>query len=227
MTRRGFTLIEVMLAIAITAMIGTLIYGGFAQTALNRSRIEADLIHHRSVQLTLEKMARELSMAYVSTHVNPGTALQTMRTAFIGQDSGDEDRIDFTSFSHRRLYKDTHESDQNEISYFVARHPEEPATRVLARREQKRIDDDPQRGGKVQILLEGIEELDIEYLDPLSAEWVKSWDTTQAVGQANRLPSQVKITIKVTDPQRNIEQVFSTRAALPMTYALNHANYNP
>ena len=224
----AFTLIEVMLAIAIAAMIGAMIYGGFAQTALNRSRIEDDLNRNRAIHLTMEKISRELSMAFVSTHVNPGLALQSVRTAFVGKDHGAEDRIDFTSFSHRRLYRDAHESDQNELSYFVTRHPDDPSMKVLARREQNRIDDDPQRGGKVQILLEDIQSFDVEYYDSVSSQWQKTWDTTQALGQSNRLPLQVKISIKIKDPRRkNEEQTFSTRATLPMTYALNHANYNP
>ena len=224
MKSAAFTLIEIMLAIAISAIVGSLIYGGFAQTALNRSRIEADLNHNRAVHLTLEKISRELSMAFVSTHVNPGIALQTVRTAFVGKD----DRIDFTSFSHRRLYRDAHESDQNELSYFVASHPDDSSIKVLARREQNRIDDDPQRGGKVQILLEGIESFEFEFFNPDTSQWQESWDTTQSTGQPNRLPSQVKIAITLKDPHRgNVEQTFTTRATIPITYALNHASYNP
>ena len=38
--RRGFTLLEVILAVTILALIGTMIYGGFSQTALNKARVE-------------------------------------------------------------------------------------------------------------------------------------------------------------------------------------------
>ena len=226
--KKGFTLIEVFLAIAILAIVGTLVYGGFSQTAINKARVEESLDHYRTVNMALERMVRELSMAFVSTHVNPSPVLQFSQTAFIGTDELAGDRVDFTSFSHRRLYRNAHESDQNEISYFVTDHPDEPGVRVLARREQNRIDADPQHGGKSQILIEGVESLDIEYFDPLITDWVKTWDTTQFTGQPNRLPTQVKIRLEVQDPSRpGTTQVFATRAILPLQYGLNHANYNP
>lgn len=226
--KRGFTLLEIILAVTILALVGTMIYGGFAQTALNKTRVETDVDHYRSVHMALERIVREVTMAFVSTHVNPSPDLRTVQTAFVGRDRGGDDRLDFTSFSHRRLYRNAHESDQNEISYFVTEHPDEPGERVLARREQNRIDEDPTRGGKSQILVEGVEEFNVEYLDPLLSDWVSSWATDDQFGQPNRLPSQVRIRLTVKDPGRpGKTHTFGTRATIPINYALNHANYNP
>ena len=226
--KRGFTLLEVILAVTVLALIGTMVYGGFSQTALNKARIEKDVDHSRVVHMALQRMTRELTMAFVSTHVNPSLDLRVQNTAFIGKDNGRDDRIDFTSFSHRRLYRDAPESDQNEISYFVTEHPDDPDINVLARREQNRIDDDPRRGGKSQILVENIEEFNLEYFDPLLSEWVDTWDTVNTLAQPNRLPSQVRITLSVQDPRpRRGPQTFGARVVLPINYALNHANYNP
>jgi general secretion pathway protein J len=225
---KGFTLLEILLAIAILSFVGALIYGGFAQTSLNKERVEDDIDHSRIVHTALQRMGRELSMAFISTHVNADPQLQASKTVFIGTDRLNGDRIDFNSFSHRRLYRNAHESDQNSISYFVTQHPDDPDLQVLARREENRIDEDPLRGGKSLILIEGVEELDIEYLDPLSKQWVKSWDSTDPAGQLNRLPTQVRIRIAVRDPRRpgRVEE-FGTRVMIPLTFALNHANYNP
>ena len=226
--KRGFTLLEVILAVTILALVGTMIYGGFSQTALNKARVEKDVDHSRVVHMALERMVRELTMAFVSTHVNPSLDLRVVNTAFIGKDNGRDDRIDFTSFSHRRLYRNARESDQNEVSYFIAPHPDDPDVNVLARREQSRIDEDPRKGGKSQILVEGVEEFNVEYYDPLLSEWVQSWDTVNALGQPNRLPTQVRIRLGVKDPRRPDEtQTFGTRVTIPITFALNHANYNP
>ncbi len=226
--RRGFTLLEIMLAVAVLSLVGTMIYSGFAQTALNKARIEQDVDHSRVIHMTLERMARELTMAFVSTHVNPSLDLRIVDTAFIGKDNGKDDRIDFTSFSHRRLYRNARESDQNEISYFVTEHPDDPGVLVLARREQNRIDEDPRRGGKSQILVENIEEFNVEYFDPLLSDWVQTWNTEDMLAQPNRLPTQVRIRLSVKDPRHRGEtQTFGTRVTIPLTYALNHANYNP
>jgi general secretion pathway protein J len=226
--KRGFTLLEVMLAVAVLAVVGTMVYGGFSQTALNKARVEEDVDHSRIIHMALERMVRELTMAFVSTHTNPSLDLRVVETAFIGKDNGKDDRIDFTSFSHRRLYRNARESDQNEISYFVTRHPDDRDVQVLARREQNRIDEDPRRGGKSQILVENIEEFNLEYYDPLLSDWVQTWDTEDVLAQPNRLPTQIRILLSVKDPRRRGEtQTFGTRVTIPLTYALNHANYNP
>jgi len=226
--RRGFTLLEIILAVTVFALVSTMIYGGFSQTALNKARVEEDVDHSRIVHMALERMTRELTMAFVSTHTNPSLDLRVVETAFIGKDNGQDDRIDFTSFSHRRLYRDARESDQNEISYFVTQHPDDLRVQVLARREQNRIDEDPRRGGKSQILVENVEEFNLEYFDPLLTDWVQTWDTEDVLAQPNRLPTQVRIRLTVQDPRRKGEtQSFGTRVTIPLTYALNHANYKP
>ncbi len=226
--KRGFTLLEIILAVTVLALVGTMVYGGFSQTALNKARVEEDVDHSRIVHMALDRMVRELTMAFVSTHVNPSMDLRVVETAFVGKDNGKDDRIDFTSFSHRRLYRNARESDQNEISYFVTEHPDEPGVQVLARREQNRIDSDPRRGGKSQILVEDVEEFNLEYFDPLLSDWVQSWNTEDVLAQPNRLPSQVRIRLSTKDPRhRGKTETFGTRVTIPLTYALNHANYNP
>jgi general secretion pathway protein J len=226
--RQGITLIEVMVAMAVIAIVSTLLYTGFTQTAANKRTIERELTRQHEIRMGLERVARELSMAYVSAQLNPSPALQSVKTAFIGKEDGGGSRIDFTSFSHRRLYRDAHESDQNELSYFVTRHPDDGSRSVLARREQNRVDDDPETGGRTQILIDDIESFELSFLDPVSGEWLSSWDSTQGAMQPNRLPTQVLIVLRVPNPRgRGPAITYGTRATLPMTYALNHAIYKP
>jgi general secretion pathway protein J len=222
------TLIEAMIAITILGIVTTLVYGGFAQTMENKRRVEAQGDRAQVVRVAMERMVRELAQAYVSVHVNPNPQFQTMLTCFHGYREGRASRVDFTSFSHRRLYRDAHESDQNELSYFVARHPDGRDRRVLARREQRRIDAEPDRGGQITILVEDVEDFQLEYLDPQTLDWLDEWDATPAGGQANRLPVQVRITLALPGLiQRSRTERYVTRASIPITWALNHAVYNP
>jgi general secretion pathway protein J len=224
----GMTLVETMVAIAILSVVSVMVWGGFAQTSRNKERVEGDLERNHIVSSAVARMQRELSMAFVSAQVNPSPGLVKMKTCFIGTDRSGGDRLDFTSFSHRRLFRDAHESDQNELSYFVTRHPEDARRKVLARREERRLDDDPQRGGTVQILVDDVTSLELEYLDPLTNEWLRTWDTTQLTGQPSRLPAQVKILLTVPHPRRRGATVtYGTRAEIPIRFALNHAIYNP
>jgi len=225
MRRAGMTLIEVMLAVTIFAGMGALIYGGFAQTARAKKALETQLDRYHAISAAMERMTRELSAAYISIQVNPTQSAQTAKTAFIGRDSGFGDRLDFNSLSHQRIYRDAKESDQNELSYFVT----EARTgkgNLLARRVQPRPDDKPGEGGRVEVLLDDVLELQFEYFDPISRDWVKSWDTTSAAGQMNRLPLQVKILLTVPGVMKSKDkEVFGTRVSIPITYPLNHAVY--
>ena len=229
--REGITLIEVMVAVTILSMVTLMVWSGFSQTARTKQDLEEILNRSHTIHSAMERMAREISMAYVSAQLNPDPNLQVMRTAFVGRDGGRRDRLDFNSFSHRPLYRNAHESDQNELSYFLAPNPRPDGDGyVLARRQQGRPDEEPGRGGEVYILLEGVEELEFEYLDPVSMEWLETWDSDpdNATAQRNRLPAQVKIVLRVQDVENPDEIVtYSTRTSIQLTWALNHAVYNP
>ncbi len=69
----------------------------------------------------LQRIVRDLSAAYLSMHVPTSQALLTEKTAFVGRHATQFDRVDFTAFAHRRTERDSHESDQAEVGYFVAR----------------------------------------------------------------------------------------------------------
>jgi general secretion pathway protein J len=226
--QRGMTLIEIMAAMAILAIVASLLYSAFVQTAHNKQRIETELDRYHEIHTGIERIAQELSMAYISAQRNPNEALRVVMTGLVAKDSGSNSRVDFTSFSHRRLYRNAHESDQNELSYFVTDDPKHTGQRVLARREQRRIDDDFRKGGQSQILIENIRSFELSFLDPIAWTWAPTWDTTQPAMQPNRLPSQVKILVTVPNVTgRGPDQTFGTRSYFPNTYALNFTAYKP
>src|SRR4029078_1008905 len=137
-------------------------------------------------------------------------------TAFVAKDQGSSDRVDFTSFSHRRLGQNLHESDQNELSYFMARDPDRGDKYDLVRRESKEIDLDPTRGGAVNVMAEDVESFDLWYLDPVTTEWTETWDSTQAAGQPNRIPLQVKIRLVLKGGVGEAPIKMETKVALEM-----------
>lgn len=193
--QRGLTLLEVLVSITILALIGSLVYG--ALDGMQRSRTGLGRINDRYHQGrgALSRMSRELQSAFLSVH-QPLVAAQSVRTTnFVGLDSAGFDRVDFNSFSHRRLARDSHESDQNELGYFASRDPDNYEKTDLARREAKTLDLEPTKGGVVAVLAEDVESFDLKYLDPVTGEWQDSWDASQAAGQLGRLPSQVWITL--------------------------------
>ena len=55
----------------------------------------------------------------------------------------------------------------------------------------------------MDVLATDIDLFDLEYLDPLTGQWTETWDTTQAVGQAARLPLQVRVLLVLNGGQRS------------------------
>jgi general secretion pathway protein J len=222
------SLIEVMVAMTIFAVVATLLYSGFQQTARVKERVEASLDREHEIRSGIERMAQELATAYTSNQRNINESLRTMMTGFVAKEQGSNTKIYFSSFSHRRLYRNAHESDQNELAYFVTGDPNEPSKDVLARREQRRVDEDLEKGGQIQVLIENVRGFEVQFFDPLTKEWSTNWDTTSAGGQPNRLPLQAKINVTVPNlTGKGPDQVFGTRTWFPNTYALNFTLYKP
>ena len=78
----GFTLIEVMLALALMALVTSILWGTIAQTAKVKKRIEAAEDRTHTVRVALMRMSREIEMAYQSNFEALGT--QERRTMFSG-----------------------------------------------------------------------------------------------------------------------------------------------
>ncbi|MBX3193282.1 MAG: general secretion pathway protein GspJ [Labilithrix sp.] len=215
------TLLEVLVSLGVLAMISLLIYGAF--DSLNRGRKGEAMRVDRARQGrdAMERITREISGAFISMHQPANLALQTRQTGFIATNSSQFDRLDFTSFAHRRVTKEAKESDQCEIGYFVVKDPDHDDKMDLVRREQSPIDADLKRGGVVNVLAEDVELFDIRYLDPLTGQWLESWDTTQATGQLNRLPIEVRVSLTLKGVKNTPPFKFTTKFIVPMVQPLS------
>ena len=212
---RGFTLIEIMVSAAIVAMVSVMVFASMKHTFQAKSAIEAQAGRYRTVRLALERMARELSMAYVSQ--NEDTSQQERRTFFIGKKHTDYDEVRFSYFGHQRLYQDAKESDTAQIIYFTAPDRDDTRKTNLLRRETRRLsnlkpEDAP---GETDIVCDDIVKLQLSYWDARDKQWRDEWITTSADGQPDRLPSRVKITLVVHD-ERGEEVPFQTEARIAM-----------
>jgi general secretion pathway protein J len=226
---RGFTLVELLVAVAILAAISSLIYGAFAGLKRSKEGIERVSDRYREGRLALEQISRDLQSAYLSLHAPIDQSLIVQKTAFRGSRGTPADRIDFNSFSHRRLDRDAHESDQAEISYFGSPDPKNRSVIDLARRLSPRLDLYPQKGGRVDVIATDIDLFDVAYLDPMTGQWTESWDSEQAAGQLNRLPLQVRLVLVLNGGKRSAADRaqapirLTTKIALPIQRPLTFA----
>jgi general secretion pathway protein J len=205
--QRGFTLLELLVAVSVLAMISLLLFGAFSGLERSKDGVTELAGRYHEGRAALRHIAYELEGAYLSAHAPPDPNLVVLRTAFIGTQDSPADRVDFNSFSNRRLDKDSHESDQAEISFFGSRNPDGSGHVDLARRVSNRPDVDPDRGGRVQVLATDLDLFDLQYLDAATGQWTETWDSTQTLQEGQRLPLQVRILLVLNGgARRNAER---------------------
>ncbi len=219
--RRGMTLLEVLVSLGVLAMISLLIYGAFDSLSRGRKGEALRVDRARQGRDAMDRITHEMQSAFLSLHNPANLSLVTRQTAFIATNNSTFDRIDFATFAHRRVERDAKESDQAEVGYFVVKDPDHEDKMDLVRREQAPPDYEPKKGGVVNVLAEDVELFDIRFLDPLSSQWVESWDTTQLTGQLNRLPLEVKVTLVLKPVKNSPPFRFVTKFMLPMQQPLS------
>lgn len=215
---RGFTLMEVMVAVAITALMGTLVTMAFQTGFRAKEEVEGEAEHYRMVRVALNRMAREIGSAYVSDRYDPKRYRDAndRPTNFIGE----RDRLLFTTFAHQRLYTDSKESDQAVVEYFVESSTEKGARgrQELKRRVNPNIGERMDRGGTTDVLFEGVKKLELEYWDSERKEWDDEWDTRRNE-QKSFLPTRVRITLVALD-ENGKEARYTTQARIMLNTEL-------
>ncbi len=211
--RPGFSLVEVMIAVSITAFIGLVIAGSYQQVDLAATLVRDQAARASAVRLSMARMVRELSASFLSEHFDRAR-FRDRPTLF----KGEEDKVLFTTMSHVRRYQDTAESDQAVVEYLLDR---DPATgeEALFRREKLVIDDESDRGGRTDLVADHVTKLDLRYWDRQRKEWVREW-STRSSERMNELPQRVRIelTVKQADGKT---ATFTTQARLAITTPLD------
>ena len=216
----GFTLLEVMLALAILGFLTTIMWGAFSQTVTNKRAIQASQERLHTVRVALTRMTRELEMAYLSDNEN--VAGTNRRTFLTSTPRTDVDELTFSSFGHQRLRAGVPEGDTSLISYFGARDPDDRRVVNLMRRETRRLQaEDPNViTGESYVLCPDVARVKFAFWDHKLKAWQNDWSTLNASG-TKYLPAHVRITLVVLD-ERGQEVTYSTDARINMTEVVSH-----
>jgi general secretion pathway protein J len=209
---RGFTLLEVMIAVAITAVIGTMAAGVYQQVDRAASVAREQGERYAGARLALTRLSRELSMAFLSEHYDRAR-YRDRPTLF----KGERDKLLFTTMAHVRLVQDAKESDQAVVEYLVERDPVSGQD-ALFRREKVRIDDEAERGGRQDLVATHVKGLSLQYWDLKRKEWVREW-STRTPEKLNELPTRVRIELEVTLADGRSEK-FTTQSRVAITAPL-------
>lgn len=198
----GFTLIEVLLSLAIFTVIGiaTVRHLGQLQSTKNSAFDRVELMD--AVRSALSLIRTDLSQAFHVTYFDLGEvtrrALQRNQPVPHTLFDGRKAELIFTTLSHRVFFADRRECEQAEISYFLHqqaghRYPS------LMKRESGIIDEDPYQGGTVVKLLDNVSFLKFDYWDNEYQKWIEDWTSDQG-NKIDKFPLAVRMNMKVENP---------------------------
>jgi general secretion pathway protein J len=219
---RGFTLMEIMVAVAITAMMGGIVAVSFHTSFHAKEQVEGEIEYYRMLRAAMARMEREIGAAYVSDRYDPKRYRdQNDRPSnFIGL----KDKLTFTSLAHQRLYTDAKESDQMVVEYSVKTSTERGShgRMDLIRRENPIIQDHIDRGGTEDTLFEGLKRIEFSYWDTDKKEWDDEWDTRR-LDRKTILPTRVRITLYAAD-ENGKERAYVTQTRIMLNTELPRYN---
>ncbi len=199
--RRGLTLIEVMISLAVLSMLMVSVWSSFKGTIRAMDTFEVIQERYAIVRNGMLRLEAELSMTYLSFNRPLGDPAHY--TLFEGRDSFESDSLTFSAFAHLRVRKDANESDQAVIQYFIEKDPEDGDRTHLYRRESRRLTgdqpEDLERFFPAYVVIEDVVAFDVKYWNNKEFEWEDEWRTTAIDMQPDRLPERVKIRIGIQD----------------------------
>ena len=223
--QRGLTLIEVMISVAIFAMMMAIAWRTISTTASARRTFEHYEERNHEIRMALWRMAADFEAAYLSK--NEDTTQTHPRTMMIARPGSRVPDIHFSTLGHRSLWADANESEQTVIWYLahndaLAQNKDQTVGQLdLIRREQRRQSNLPpeEEPSDYDVLCHDIVSLKIEFFNWRNIEWQDTWDTTQSDGQKGWLPSRVRITLTVKSLDGK-DLKMSTQARIGMQEAL-------
>lgn len=202
--KRGFTLIEVLISIALLSLIMLMVWQTTSQSISAKRRMEKreELYHYSRV--AVDKLTQDISQAFLlkgNPHLGVKQGSPQLKTVF----KGGSDDLHFASLSHLRLFKGSRESEGCEIAYRLETDPDNRDYKMLQRRESKVIDGNPEEGGSWVTVANRLKEFHADYYDGEQFDWKSSWDSESS--EKEKLPRAVRLKLTFERPGRPDEEL--------------------
>ncbi len=208
----GFTLFEVLIALAILGVVLSLLYLTFYQSmaAMADTDERAEVIQQG--RMILERMSGDLKSAIL---LDRAEIARGFRTGFKGtaakEGTDSMDQVNFTTSPP--LYSRGQEWGWGveEVGYYLDHRPGAKGL-TLFRRQDDAMDGDLEKGGVSLALCDRVRSLSFDYFDR-QGRTMKEWNSLE--GQAkNQLPFRVEIHLKLEEPDGRAHD-FRTQVFLP------------
>jgi type II secretion system protein J len=200
---KGFTLLELLLSLAIFTLIGLATVRQIQQIQNTKTTALEEMDLYNDVRAAISLIRNDLSQAFhiAIDDIGPNARALVARNEAIAHTvfDGRPRELIFTTLAHRNYYAGRRESEQTEVSYFLFNRPGAKLPSLM-KRESEIIDDDVFQGGALYLLVDNVQELEFLYWDERTEKWVTDWNSDSG-GYFDRFPLQVKLKIAVAGKQ--------------------------
>ena len=216
--QKGFTLIEVILAVGISAVVLTLVYSSLFQVINTKDTLETRNEVSHEVRVIFSRINRDISNIYQRGKNYGVTAPKT--PYFLGTVENENSRLVFTSLARDSVLSGGRQSDQTEISYYLVALNEddfeEEKLYALVRRDNPYFGQEDE--GIYFPISKRVSDFDINYLDEqtfngLSEEQKTEWNSAAV----NSLPLAVEINLAIRN-ERGEDERYSKIISIPIAY---------
>jgi len=194
---KGFTLLEILVAISIVGIIMAAVYGAYTSNLEGIQAARGSSQLSQTARIVFDRMSKDLESAYLG-----GGFSKKLAFGMVADDEEIDgrpaDKIDFTALSHLVSQENGLQTDLCELGYSIK---EDPANGpfILYRRDSGIVDDDLGSGGRVEELARMVAGLDLKFQDKSGSEF-EDWNTLEDPHK-NTLPSLVQIRLILKDKQ--------------------------
>ena len=200
--QRGFTLIEILLSVALTTVIMLTVAGAFHATISAREVVNSLQDSTEAGPRILALLERDLNALW--HHNLKGNKVLIGRNMDIA--GTDSDRIDFVSTtdmvgSVTDSFGQAKRPSFGEVGYWLKENKEIPGLLELWRREDALVDDNLLTGGTFQLVHDRMRSFNITYFETLGhdAEAIHDWDSSRSDALPRRIKIEFTLERKVAD----------------------------
>lgn len=213
--RRGFTLIEILIAIFILATVLSTIYAAYRGTFRIISDSERDGEIYGMARSTMLRMIKDLS----AVTMNGGTFKFVSRTSETAGANFME--IAFTSRAHLSWVENESSGTVAEIGYYVDQEGPEGSYRLMRQdvpsvQAGNQVMGNQVMGRQGYVICEGLYSVIYKFTDS-SGQGHDTWDSTAgAMGEKNKVPTIASVELKLVNPRdKEHPYKFVTKVFLP------------
>jgi prepilin-type N-terminal cleavage/methylation domain-containing protein len=210
---QGFTLIEMMLAIAVLALILAMLAGSFHAVAMSKVQAENHLAVDSTARAILEEMSKEIRGS-VQTASIPSQVLLMGQAHNQGPQRIDSISVSTLDPGHRRSLEDFGAEDT--VSYTAVPNPDHPVWFLLMRSQNSSLlgIGTGINARQPALLTANLLSLRIRYFD--GSTWSESWNS-QSLPPGRQLPDEVSIELTIAS-RSGAPFSLATMVTVPMAH---------